>query len=152
LGWSYGGYAALAGAAFTPDVYQCAVSINGVSDLTLMIEREKRKYGSEHWVYAYWKNLVSGNKKDVEALLETASPIHHVKNIKAPILLIHGSKDRVVNIEQSENMLEELEALNKSVAFKRFDGENHNLSDSNVRAEVLGAVIGFVGKHIGNKK
>jgi S-formylglutathione hydrolase FrmB len=45
---SYGGYAALAGAAFTPDVYKCAVSINGVSDVEAMIDNEKFEYGSDH--------------------------------------------------------------------------------------------------------
>jgi dipeptidyl aminopeptidase/acylaminoacyl peptidase len=66
VGASYGGYAALAGATFTPDLYKCVVSINGVSDLESMLATQSDDHGSQHWVVSYWNRVISnGNlKKD----------------------------------------------------------------------------------------
>lgn len=59
VGASYGGYAALAGATFTPKLYQCAVSINGVADVKQMLEDEEHDYGEDHWLLSYWqKNII----------------------------------------------------------------------------------------------
>src|SRR5690606_24426642 len=53
-GGSYGGYSALAGAAFTPELYACAISINGVSDLPMMLRYEKLASGEDSNAVAYW--------------------------------------------------------------------------------------------------
>lgn len=147
VGASYGGYAALAGAAFTPDIYQCAVSINGVSDIELMMNNDRRKYGRDHWVISYWDKVIKNKKLDDDHL-ENISPINSVDKISIPVLLIHGERDLVVSVRQSEKMLDEMEDANKNVEFVELDKGNHYLSDAKNRAIALDAISKFVKKHI----
>nr|WP_224746107.1 S9 family peptidase [Neiella litorisoli] len=147
VGASYGGYAALAGATFTPDLYQCAVSINGVADLEMMLDREKREHRRRGSIVAYWEDaMANGNASD--AYLESVSPIHHAAKIDAPILLIHGTIDEVVDIEQSEDMYSTLKKLGKEVTFIELDDEGHYLSRNETRLQTLQAIDQFIHRHI----
>ena len=74
VGASYGGYAALAGAALTPDLYKCAVSIAGISDLDDFIGWRKRNWGSDSEGYTYWLKAIGDPDKD-EARLREVSPL-----------------------------------------------------------------------------
>jgi dipeptidyl aminopeptidase/acylaminoacyl peptidase len=147
VGISYGGYAALAGAAFTPDVYKCAVSINGVSDVEAMIDNEKFEYGSNHWLVSYWQDLIDKDKLG-DDFLETISPINYIDKIKSPVLLIHGKNDTIVPFEQSENMFDELEDEGKTVTFIELEDEGHHLSKNETRLQTLNAIDAFIHKHI----
>jgi dipeptidyl aminopeptidase/acylaminoacyl peptidase len=144
---SYGGYAALAGAAFTPDVYKCAVSINGVSDVEAMIDNEKFEYGSDHWLVSYWQDLIDKDKLG-DDFLETISPINYIDKIKSPVLLIHGKNDTIVPFEQSENMFDELEDEGKTVTFIELEDEGYHLSKNETRLQTLNAIDAFIHKHI----
>lgn len=147
VGASYGGYAALAGAVFTPDLYKCVVSINGVSDIEDMIKSERREHGSDHWVITYWEKIIAeGTFKETH--LAEISPINHVNKIKSPILLIHGELDEVVPISQSKDMLEELEDANKTVDFIELEDGDHYLSKATNRMTAMRAIAEFVKKHI----
>lgn len=150
VGWSYGGYAALAGGAFTPDLYKCVVSINGVSDIPKMMKQERSDHGKNHWVVSYW-NKVIANGDSNEDMLETISPARHAKKFKAPVLLLHGAQDKVVNVKQSKYMKEMLEDEDKVVEMKIFKGDNHSLTDNENRLEALTLAVDFVNKHLGNK-
>jgi dipeptidyl aminopeptidase/acylaminoacyl peptidase len=147
VGISYGGYAALAGAAFTPDVYKCAVSINGVSDVEAMIDNEKFEYGSNHWLVSYWQDLIDKDKLG-DDFLETISPINYIDKIKSPVLLIHGKNDTIVPFEQSENMFDELEDEGKTVTFIELEDEGYHLSKNETRLQTLNAIDAFIHKHI----
>lgn len=139
VGASYGGYAALAGATFTPDLYKCVVSINGVSDVEQMLRSEKRNYGADHWVVSYWQDVI-GKGEVKEDHLEQISPINYVKNVNAPILLIHGERDQTVPLSQSENMYDELKEVRKNVTFVELDKGDHQLSRSKNRLKALKAL------------
>ncbi len=147
VGASYGGYAALAGATFTPDVYKCAISINGVSDLEEMIDDEKYDYGSNHWVVSYWQDVID-KKKLGDDFLDSISPIKHIDKIKIPILLIHGEIDKIVRLSQSEDMYDEIEDADKKVEFIELEGEGHNLLKNESRLKTLKAIERFVNKNI----
>ncbi|GAA6172504.1 S9 family peptidase [Colwellia sp. KU-HH00111] len=148
VGASYGGYAALAGAAFTPELYQCAVSINGVADVKRMLKDEKNEYGSDHWVLAYWQeSIINGTTANNH--LKKISPITHINNIKIPILLIHGEYDEVVPIRQSENMYEELKDAGKPVEFITLEKGDHHLSKGGNRMKALKAIDNFIMSAIG---
>lgn len=147
VGASYGGYAALAGAAFTPNLYKCVVSINGVSDIPSMLKGDRRKYGGDHWVVSYWDRVISNGVLD-ENHLEAISPINAVKNIKAPVLLIHSEHDLVVPFDQSDDMFDEMEDADKEVTFVELDDGNHYLSNAKNRAKALEAIDKFLKKHI----
>lgn len=147
VGASYGGYAALAGATFTPDLYKCVISINGVSDIEQMLRTEQRNYGSDHWVVSYWQDVIS--KGDVkEDHLEKISPINYVNDITAPVLLIHGERDLVVPLRQSQDMYDELDDANKNVTFIELEKGDHYLSHPKNRLKALKTIDEFIKKYI----
>jgi dipeptidyl aminopeptidase/acylaminoacyl peptidase len=147
LGGSYGGYAALAGGAFTPDLYRCIVSINGVSDLNDLRHEDRNKFGYYSEAADYMD--IQYSKGDVDkAELSARSPVQHVKNFIAPVLLIHGDKDQRVPISQSEHIAKELRAAGKSVEFIKLNGDTHYLEEPETRTQALLAAIEFVNKHL----
>ncbi|WP_440875133.1 alpha/beta fold hydrolase [Thalassotalea sp. PLHSN55] len=147
VGSSYGGYAALAGAAFTPELYKCVVSINGVSDVERMLDTEERNYGRNHWVVSYWQDVIADGDVD-EDHLEQISPANHAKKVQAPVLLIHGEHDLVVPIRQSKIMRDELEDADKQVTFVELDNGNHHLSKRENRLKALKAIDKFIKEYI----
>ena len=148
VGGSYGGYAALAGGAFTPDLYQCVAAIAPVADLPMMLSDERRDSGAKHWVYDYWKRVI-GDPRSQREKLEEISPVNAAEAFQAPVLLIHGRDDLVVPIRQSARMESALKRAGKDVEFMRLRGEDHYLSNSETRLETLKALDAFITEHIG---
>lgn len=147
VGWSYGGYSALAGGAFTPDLYKCVIAGSGVSDLPEMLKTERFYHGSDHWVYSYWKDLI-GDPRFEKDHLKNISPRYHADKFQAPVLLIHGKDDLVVKINQSRRMEDALEDAGKEVEFVQLKGEDHWLSSSETRLAALEAMGDFLREHL----
>jgi dipeptidyl aminopeptidase/acylaminoacyl peptidase len=139
MGGSYGGYATLAGLAFTPDVYACGVDIVGPSNLKTLI-------GS---IPPYWKPIRAmfdariGNvddPKDAE-LVKNASPLFKASQIRKPLLIGQGANDPRVNHAESEQIVDAIEKNNGSVTYVIYSDEGHgfarpeNSIDFNARAE-----------------
>lgn len=143
MGGSYGGYSALAGGAFTPNVYRCVVSINGVSDLPRMLADTKRRSGRTHWVNSYWQDVIGDLKEDRDQL-EAVSPAYAAEQFKAPLLLIHGKDDTVVPIVQSRRMYKAMRKADQDVELVVMDGEDHWLSTSKMRLRILEEIDRFV--------
>lgn len=150
VGASYGGYAALAGGAFTPDLYKCVVAIAPVSDLAMMLSDERKDVGRSHWVIDYWEErMVDGDARTRK--LKAISPVKYADDFEAPVLIIHGEDDTVVPMRQSVTMLSALMNADHPVELIRLKGEDHWLSDSDTRLATLQAASDFVEKYIGNK-
>ena len=145
-GASYGGYSALAGAAFTPELYACAASISGVSDLPAMLGYESRIAGKESNTLDYWREHI-GSPNDPNVIAK--SPARSAATVRAPILLLHGTEDTVVPITQSRAMANALKALNKPHELVELPGEDHWLSASVTRIRTLTELERFLGKHLG---
>jgi dipeptidyl aminopeptidase/acylaminoacyl peptidase len=145
VGGSYGGYAALAGAAFTPDLYACAASINGISDLPAMLGDAEKRGGEESNLLAYWRSHI-GSIHD--PALVARSPVRFASAVQAPVLLIHGLDDTVVPIMQSQLMANALEDAGKPYGFAKLEGEDHWLSRSETRVRVLKEIERFLGKFL----
>ena len=149
VGGSYGGYAALAGAAFTPDLYKCAAAMAGVSDLERMLFWERNRYGGDSATVAYWKKSIGD--PDVEReMIRARSPVNSADKIKAEVLLIHGTDDTVVDYKQSEMMADALKAAGKPFEFVTLKKEDHWASKPNTRIEMLRALETFLAKHLGS--
>lgn len=148
VGASYGGYSALAGGAYTPDLYKCVVAVAPVSDLPRMIRDVSKRRGYRHWAVDYWKDVI-GDPKAEKVKLEEISPVNSAADFHAPVLLIHGKDDTVVPVSQSEVMEKALLKEGKSVELVVLDGEDHWLSDGDTRIETLRAMSAFVEAHIG---
>ena len=149
VGASYGGYAALAAATFTPDHYACAVSYAGVSDLSLDLNRTARNYGDHSQGLSIWEKRMGADRFD-GSKLATMSPASHADQVRAPILLIHSDKDITVDIEQSEREQSALQSAGKNVQFLKLAGDDHDLRQSATRIQMLKAIEPFLAAHIGN--
>ncbi|MCI4643955.1 MAG: prolyl oligopeptidase family serine peptidase [Hyphomonadaceae bacterium] len=146
VGASYGGYAALAGGAFTPDKYACVVAIAGVSDLDEMLDQVRRESGRRRGRLAYWEQSIAAGDTDNDRL-DAVSPVKYAENFQAPVLLIHGKDDTVVPIRQSTLMNSALRRADKQVEFIKLDGEDHWLSTGETRLATLRAMDEFVSRH-----
>ncbi|HZF29108.1 MAG TPA: alpha/beta fold hydrolase, partial [Gammaproteobacteria bacterium] len=149
VGASYGGYAALAGAAFTPELYRCAAAIAGVADLRDMLGFERNTAGGLSATVSYWRQAmgVTDTESRVEQL-NAASPAQHADRVRAPVLLIHGHDDTVVPITQSRTMERALTNAGKSVQLVELEGEDHWLSRPKTRLETLQALDAFLAEHL----
>jgi dipeptidyl aminopeptidase/acylaminoacyl peptidase len=139
FGGSYGGYAALAAATFTPDTFACNVDIVGPSNLKTLIAS----------IPPYWKPIRAqfdhrmGNvddPKDAE-LIRNASPLFKADKITKPLLIGQGANDPRVNVKESEQIVEAIEKNKGSVTYVLYPDEGHgfarpeNRIDFNARAE-----------------
>ncbi|HEX4861832.1 MAG TPA: S9 family peptidase, partial [Rhizomicrobium sp.] len=148
VGASYGGYAALAGATFTPDLYACAVSYAGIADVSSILGLA-RGAGADSSDMHYWEDRVGATYADSKAL-QAISPAFHADQVRAPILLLHSNTDTVVPIEQSMREENALTGAGKKVRFVRLVGSDHNMDHSDVRLSVLRETEAFLAANIGN--
>lgn len=149
VGASYGGYAALAGAAFTPELYRCAAAIAGVADLREMLDFERDRAGGRSATVSYWRQAMGVDEEGSSRQdLDAASPARHAERVRAPVLLIHGRDDTVVPLVQSRMMESALQRAGKSVQVVELDGEDHWLSGAKTRLATLQALDVFLAEHL----
>ena len=141
VGASYGGYAALAGVTLESGVYRCAVSVAGPADLRRL--RKWTGYNQVGWAQRYWDRFMGAADQSDPALV-AISPIEHIANVSVPVLLIHGRDDTVVPYEQSEVMESALKRAGKSVTLVTLKHEDHWLSRSETRLQMLQATVDFL--------
>ena len=139
VGASYGGYAALAGAALNPERYACAISVNGLSDpveLLRQYERADPKSIGAEW----WRKSMGGDLDQ----LRKVSPQRQASKVKIPVLLLHGRDDSVVDVEQSRAMNRKLQAAKAPVKFVELGGDDHWLSSASTRTQMLQEIETFL--------
>ena len=149
VGASYGGYAALAGATFTPDLYACAVSVSGPSDLARMLVAERAAYGEHSQTVSFWHSRIGDESADA-AQLNATSPALHADQVHIPVLLMHGKLDTTVPIAQSEEERDALRKAGKAVEFVTFEGDDHYLNLAEDRILMLRTLETFLKAHIGH--
>lgn len=147
VGASFGGYAALAGVSLNPDAYKCAVSVAGVSDLPAFIGDARHTYGEESDTLAWWTANIGRSIAD-RTLLDSSSPARQAARITAPLLLIHGDRDTTVSPRQTEIMQQAMQAAGKPVEVVILKNDDHYLSYSSTRTQMLDAVGAFLAKHL----
>jgi len=148
VGASYGGYSALAGGAFTPDLYKCVVAVAPVTHVPSFLAERSRDFGKNSSVLNYWEKLL-GDRKDDRAKMEQISPVNAAAAFKAPVLLMHGTDDTVVPYSQSTKMESALRSAGKDVTFVKLNKEDHWLSTSETRLQALQEMDKFIKKHLG---
>ena len=146
MGASFGGYLALCGAAFEPDLYRCAITEAGWFDATLRMKQAKRNQYETIRYQFYLRNL--GDPEKQKTHYADISPINHIDQVKIPVLIAHGKDDQVVNVEQSKRLAKELEryAVPHKVLLKR--GEGHGLSRIENQLEYYTAVEDFLSENM----
>lgn len=144
-GGSYGGYAALAGATFTPDLYACAVSYVGPSNLFTLLES----------IPPYWEPFREMEYEEIgdpvkdEVLLRSVSPVFHAEQIRIPLLVAQGVNDPRVNKAESDQIVEAVRRAGKDVVYLVKDNEGHGFQNEENRFDFYRAMEGFFRKHLG---
>lgn len=146
-GGSYGGYAALVGATFTPDLFCCAVDIVGPANLMTWINS----------IPPYWSAMRAilyqriGNPETEEELLKSRSPLFKVDQIKIPMLIAQGANDPRVPKAESEQIVDALKEKGIDYEYLLFEDEGHGFAKPENRLEFYGAAEGFLAKHLGGR-
>ena len=147
MGASYGGYAALAGAAIDTGVYRCAVAVAPVSDLPAMLSEEAESAGGRrNPTIRYWTRFM-GSQNFRDPKLVEISPARRADRVTIPVMLIHGKDDTVVPYNQSTLMQRALQRAGKPVELVTLAAEDHWLSRGSTRLQMLSEAVRFVEKH-----
>jgi dipeptidyl aminopeptidase/acylaminoacyl peptidase len=146
-GGSYGGYASLVGATFTPDLFCCAVDIVGPSNLITLIKT----------IPPYWSTFLAsfhrrvGNPDTEEEFLKSRSPLFKVDQIKIPILIAQGANDPRVKQSESEQIVEAMKSKGIAYEYMLFPDEGHGFAKPENRLKFYAAAEKFLAKHLGGR-
>ena len=147
MGGSYGGYATLAGLTFTPDLYACGVDIVGPSNLKTLLEATP----------PYWQTLrkqlyLRMGEVDKDSVFnQKVSPLFHVDQVKAPLIVGQGANDPRVNIRESTQMVEAMRAKGLSVEYVVYADEGHGFARPQNRLDFYGRAEQFLAKYLGGR-
>ena len=147
MGGSYGGYAALAGLAFTPDLYACGVSLVGPSNLTSLLNA----------IPPYWAafraelhtRVGDPTTSEGRQLLRERSPLFSASAIRAPLLVGQGGRDPRVPRAESDQIVAAVAARRAPVTYLLFPNEGHGLARPQNRLAWYAATEGFLGQCLG---
>jgi dipeptidyl aminopeptidase/acylaminoacyl peptidase len=146
-GGSYGGYAALVGAAFTPDVFCCAVDIVGPSNLKTLLET----------IPPYWAPMIAqlyrrvGNPATDEEFLWSRSPLSRARDIRIPLLIAQGANDPRVKQAESEQIVAALVDAGIEHEYLLFPDEGHGFAKPENRIKFYVAAERFLAKYLGGR-
>jgi dipeptidyl aminopeptidase/acylaminoacyl peptidase len=146
-GGSYGGYAALVGAAFTPDVFRCAVDIVGPSNLKTLLET----------IPPYWAPMVAqlykrvGNPETEADFLWSRSPLSRVRDIRIPLLIAQGANDPRVRQAESEQIVAALEEAGIDHDYMLFEDEGHGFAKPENRLKFYAEAERFLARYLGGR-
>ncbi|MEX0875323.1 MAG: S9 family peptidase [Actinomycetota bacterium] len=144
MGASYGGYSALVGATFTPDVFSCAVAMVGPTNLKTFIET----------VPPYWQPQIVmlhnrvGNPETEEEFLWSRSPLSKVDNIEIPMLIAHGANDPRVKLAETEQIVAAMKEKRIDHELIVFDDEGHGFAKPENNLKFYGMAEKFLAKHL----
>ena len=146
-GASYGGYAALAGLAFTPDLYACGIDYVGVSNIFTLLET----------LPPYWElgrqmmyEMVGDPVKDRD-LLEQVSPVFHADRITAPLLVAQGANDPRVKKAESDQIVQALRQRGVEVEYIVKNNEGHGFHNEENRFDFYRRMESFLARHLGSR-
>jgi dipeptidyl aminopeptidase/acylaminoacyl peptidase len=146
-GGSYGGYAALVGAAFTPDVFRCAVDIVGPSNLKMLLET----------IPPYWAPMIAqlykrvGNPETEADFLWSRSPLSRAGDIRIPLLIAQGANDPRVKQAESEQIVAALKDAGIDYEYLLFPDEGHGFAKPENRLKFYAAAERFLARYLGGR-
>ncbi len=146
-GGSYGGYAALVGATFTPEVFCCAVDIVGPSNLKTLIET----------IPPYWAPMIAqfhrrvGDPAADADFLWSRSPLSRVSDIRIPLLIAQGANDPRVKQAESEQIVAALRETGIEHDYLLFPDEGHGFAKPENRLRFYAAAERFLARYLGGR-
>ncbi len=143
-GGSYGGYATLAGLAFTPELYACGIDYVGVSNLFTFMNT----------IPPYWKPMLEmmyeqvGHPEEDKEMLAACSPALHADRIRVPLFVAQGANDPRVNKAESDQMVDALRARGVEVEYMVKEDEGHGFHNQENRFDFYRAMETFLAKYL----
>lgn len=149
MGGSYGGYATLAGVAFTPDEYAAGVAIVAPSNLKTLLESVPPYWESIRTVF--YKRMGDPNTPEGLAQMKRQSPLTSADKIKTPLLVVQGANDPRVNKRESDQIVFALQKRNYPVEYLVAPDEGHGFARPVNNMAMIAASEKFLAKHIGGR-
>lgn len=146
MGGSYGGYATLAGLAFTPKTYACGVSIVGPSNLFTLLESIPPYWESVREMF--YLRLGNPNTEEGREQLRRKSPFFHAQNIEAPLLVAQGNNDPRVKTAESDQIVVAMRDHGLAVEYLNFPDEGHGFANPDNSMAFLAVCEEFLAKHL----
>ncbi len=146
-GWSFGGYAALVGATFTPDLFACAIDGCGPSNIVTLMQS----------IPPYWSAMLNmfyarmGNPETDEEFLNSRSPLFKVDQIKIPVMVVQGANDPRVKQVEADQIVEAMKGKGIDYEYMLFPDEGHGLARPENRLKFYAAAEKFLSKHLGGR-
>ena len=162
FGGSYGGYEALASLAFSPDVFNCAVSICGPSHLKTVLdgcplfwERPRDQFSDRTVLFtkrAFVTNM-GGDPEEEEGLayLESCSPLNFIDQIEKPLLLAHGGIDHIVKEWESRQIYDKMKESGRDVHYVLYPDEGHGFYQMANQVHFYDLAEKFLAEHLGGR-
>ncbi len=149
MGGSYGGYATLAGMAFTPTTFACGVDIVGPSNLFTLLETIPPYW--ESFRQQFYKRMGDPTTEAGRALLTERSPLNAAENIVRPLLIGQGANDPRVNVRESDQIVATMSAKKIPVTYVLFPDEGHGFArpDNNIAFQAVAE--NFLGQCLGGR-
>jgi dipeptidyl aminopeptidase/acylaminoacyl peptidase len=142
MGRSYGGYLTLAALVWYPQLFSVGIDVCGMADFETFYRHTEPRIAAAA-VSKY------GHPEDDAQLLRDLSPIHRIDNLVAPLLVVHGTEDTNVPVEEAQQVVDALAAREVEHRFLLFEGEGHELLATHNRVVFVQAAVGWVGHHLG---
>jgi dipeptidyl aminopeptidase/acylaminoacyl peptidase len=143
IGASYGGYAAMWAAARNPDIYRCAISFAGISDMKALMRYDASNFVAKRY-FQDWRDRVKG---EAHFDLDGISPIEHVADVHIPLLIAHGKSDTTVPPSQSIRMHDALDKAGRVNEFVLYPDEGHGFSKVEDSVDFLKRVDAFLARY-----
>jgi dipeptidyl aminopeptidase/acylaminoacyl peptidase len=141
MGRSYGGYLTLAALVWHSDLFAVGVDVCGMADFETFYTH------TEPWIAAA-AVAEYGHPEQDAALLRALSPIHQIDRLRAPLLVVHGSEDTNVPVEEAEQVVAALAARGVEHRYLLFAGEGHELLATPNRVTFVQATVAWVSRHL----
>ena len=146
MGASYGGYAALVGLTFTPDVFACGIDMFGPSDLSAFLESAPTYWGASDDVF---KNRMGDHAtEEGREFLRSRSPLYRVGEITKPLLIAQGGNDPRVARSESDRIVDAMKERGIPVIYLLFPTAGHGMGGSHA---LMAVIEDFLKKHIGGE-
>ena len=149
MGGSYGGYAALVGLTFTPEVFACAVDIVGPSNLNTLLDS----------VPPYWEPMIAlfrtrvgdNTTEEGRRLLEERSPLTRVDSIVRPLLIAQGANDPRVKQAESDQIVKAMKERKIPVTYVLYPDEGHGFARPENNLSFMAVVEAFLARCLGGR-
>lgn len=149
MGGSYGGYATLAGLAFTPDLYACGVDIVGPSNIFTLLDSIPPYWEAGR---AFLYGMVGDpSTEEGKALIKEASPLFSVEKISKPLLIIQGANDPRVKQAEADQIVIALREQGHKVSYLLADDEGHGFAKPTNRMAMYAEIEAFLAEQIGGR-